>query len=573
MKKLLVILLVLIMTLSAVPASYASDEELTRSEALVTILKFFDLYDYAQETEYENIFSDVPEDYWAAGSILYAYNLGITKGTFPGKFSPERKIQVGEFLTLVIRYASRDIGITPENVFDMEMTKYVYDEYFNNAAPEEIDTVSASKANDILEKFDWINDSAIESVDYSDYRNIVQVGERMTIPLEEIEGLSGYKYEVEVSDKSLIQYTGRRSDSHLFRALKSGKATIHITIAAPGEELLEERIYEFYILEEGKGEGVFELYEGGINEIPLGCTALIKLDSNPTTGYSWEMAPNDNIELIQERYIADPIEEEIVGSGGMQILTFLMNNPGETELVLKYVRSWEPDEENAPEYRFDIIITDNIGTDDIGIELDNYANDVIDGTNYTFPPYYYFTTVAQSGENLHIPLEDDYTYEIDISDESLLIQKEVSSDDYYVFEALDTGRVTILMSISDIDGELTENRIYEIVIVKNREEILNISENEINEVPIGAVFSLTFEANASTGYSWEMMPNDNIELIYKDYYHYPVEEGLVGTGGCETLTFLMIEPGETQLVLKYAQSWDPENEPGREVIFDIIITE
>jgi len=352
MKKLLTAILIILIISSVVPASYASDEELTRAEALHVILEFFGLFDYAQETEYKDMFTDVPEDYWAAGAILYAYDMGITVGTSANKFEPDLNITVAEYITFIMRYAALDTEITPENVFENYMINYITYEDIN----EESKTISLYAARNIIGQYDWIIHSALEVREH--YTNIIQVGERASISLDEIEGLTGYEYEVDISDKSLLRYDGRLPDCHLFRALGSGKITVSITIAAPGEELLEERIYDFYILEEGKGEGVFGLDESEVNKIPIGCIASVELESNQTTGYSWEMLPNDNIELIQERYISYIVEEGIDGSGGVEILTFLMKTPGETELVLKYVPGWEPEDENPPEYIYNIIITE-----------------------------------------------------------------------------------------------------------------------------------------------------------------------------------------------------------------------
>jgi|GEM_PF-3218945 Predicted secreted protein len=556
MKKILVILLVVIMTLSVIPASYAEEEieELTRAEALAAMLMTFDLYNYAQETNYSEVFTDVPEDYWAAGLILYAYNLGITKGTSVDTFEPELIITKEEFLTFLMRFTYNDPEISPDNLFDIEMTQYAID----------VDSFDEMTIADILENFEWIAAAGVELVDNSYKNNIVQVGEFLIIP--RVEG-EEYK-EVTISDESILQYKGARSDAYIFRAVEAGNATVSMP---------DDLIYDFIILESGKGEGTFILSKDVINEIPLGCMASITLESNPSTGYSWDMLPNDNVELINNVYnhYVIEVEESVPGTGGEQILTFLMTGVGETELVVKYGRSWESDEEDVPTAVFDIVITDgnaNVSAD-IGTELDNYENDAIDGSKYTFPPYYYFTTLVQSGETLHIPLENSYTYELDISDESLLKEKDVSSEDYYVFDTLGTGRVTILLGISDLDGNLTENRVYEIFIVKNIEEMYPLNEDEINEIPVEAIVTLSFHANASTGYSWKMLPNDNVELIYKNYYHYPVEEGLVGTGGLETLTFLMKVPGETELVLKYSLTAEPENEDTWEHRYQIIITE
>ena len=70
---------------------------------------------------------------------------------------------------------------------------------------------------------------------------------------------------------------------------------------------------------------------------------LIALESNPSTGYSWE-AKYDSamLELIEETFeLGEYAKENIVGAGGTELFRFKGLNKGKTEITFNYKRSWE----------------------------------------------------------------------------------------------------------------------------------------------------------------------------------------------------------------------------------------
>ena len=70
---------------------------------------------------------------------------------------------------------------------------------------------------------------------------------------------------------------------------------------------------------------------------------LIALESNPTTGYSWE-AQFDTamLELVEETFeLGEYAEQGLVGAGGTELFRFKGLSSGKTEITFKYKRSWE----------------------------------------------------------------------------------------------------------------------------------------------------------------------------------------------------------------------------------------
>ena len=68
----------------------------------------------------------------------------------------------------------------------------------------------------------------------------------------------------------------------------------------------------------------------------------ITLDSNPSTGYHWQVKSIDDTiaKLVDDEYLSP--SSRLVGAGGKQVLTFESLKEGRTTIVLEYVRPWEP---------------------------------------------------------------------------------------------------------------------------------------------------------------------------------------------------------------------------------------
>ena len=74
----------------------------------------------------------------------------------------------------------------------------------------------------------------------------------------------------------------------------------------------------------------------------VGDEVAIALNENPTTGYRWQT----NIDDTMLRATDDTFEaaSAATGAGGTRRLTFEVVRAGATELRLRKVRSWQPDE-------------------------------------------------------------------------------------------------------------------------------------------------------------------------------------------------------------------------------------
>jgi len=94
--------------------------------------------------------------------------------------------------------------------------------------------------------------------------------------------------------------------------------------------------------------------ESGTITVPRGKRFLLSLDSNPTTGYSWQIAGSQDalklsdgsLEVTHCKYITKPHEKGMLGVGGNEIWALTVPQDarlGEASLPIKYVQPWMED--------------------------------------------------------------------------------------------------------------------------------------------------------------------------------------------------------------------------------------
>lgn len=82
-------------------------------------------------------------------------------------------------------------------------------------------------------------------------------------------------------------------------------------------------------------------HAGDTIALRVGDTLLLRLRSNPGTGYSWAQsrAAPDAVTLVDSSYAAPATTA--VGAPGKQLFRFLGKAPGSATLTLYYSRPWE----------------------------------------------------------------------------------------------------------------------------------------------------------------------------------------------------------------------------------------
>lgn len=92
------------------------------------------------------------------------------------------------------------------------------------------------------------------------------------------------------------------------------------------------------------GVNITEADNGKQITLQSGDVIKLTLESNPTTGYSWQVLEIDNAVLIQDgdpEYKQAPISDGLVGAGGTETFHFKAVEVGKSMMKLGYMRPWE----------------------------------------------------------------------------------------------------------------------------------------------------------------------------------------------------------------------------------------
>ena len=107
--------------------------------------------------------------------------------------------------------------------------------------------------------------------------------------------------------------------------------------------VLAEHLFE--VFPSAETAEVNEDNDGGQIELELGKLLVVTLESNPSTGYRWELVENNESILKQfgqaEFKSSETGDPPIVGAGGWEIFRFKAVSAGQMTLKLVYHRSWE----------------------------------------------------------------------------------------------------------------------------------------------------------------------------------------------------------------------------------------
>jgi len=95
-------------------------------------------------------------------------------------------------------------------------------------------------------------------------------------------------------------------------------------------------------------------------EVTLGHSEflVVTLDSNATTGYSWNLSAISNTSVITK--VSDviatptPTEPPLMGQGGQEVWTFEALDAGTATISMKYIRPWEAEAEPAETFEITV---------------------------------------------------------------------------------------------------------------------------------------------------------------------------------------------------------------------------
>jgi inhibitor of cysteine peptidase len=88
-------------------------------------------------------------------------------------------------------------------------------------------------------------------------------------------------------------------------------------------------------------------------EVSVGSILTVRLQENPTTGYSWSVEAANGLEQVGDSFEA---AGEAIGEAGVRVLQFRATRPGSHELRLKNWREWEGEDSDTNRFGINIIV-------------------------------------------------------------------------------------------------------------------------------------------------------------------------------------------------------------------------
>jgi inhibitor of cysteine peptidase len=102
---------------------------------------------------------------------------------------------------------------------------------------------------------------------------------------------------------------------------------------------------------------------------------------------------------------------------------------------------------------------------------------------------------------------------------------------------------------------------------KNRNDMVDTIKAAVDKT-----FVITMDANATTGYEWQLagsIDDSLIGLVRSEYV--PHKTGLVGSGGKSIWTFKAIRAGKAQIAFKYVRPWEKDIPPVKQAMYTVDI--
>ncbi|MFA5056268.1 MAG: protease inhibitor I42 family protein [Dehalococcoidia bacterium] len=108
------------------------------------------------------------------------------------------------------------------------------------------------------------------------------------------------------------------------------------------------------------GVNVDDSDSGGEKTLAVGDLLIVTLDSNATTGYSWNLSEISDaaiIRYVSDEYVApEQSDPPVVGAPGEEVWTFEALAAGTAAISMRYIQPWMPDADPAETFDITVIV-------------------------------------------------------------------------------------------------------------------------------------------------------------------------------------------------------------------------
>ena len=107
---------------------------------------------------------------------------------------------------------------------------------------------------------------------------------------------------------------------------------------------------------------------------------------------------------------------------------------------------------------------------------------------------------------------------------------------------------------------------------KGKDVSIRVKGDRMADINRGQLLKIELEANATTGYIWELSDSVNKGVLNRiGKYRYIRNSRRIGSGGIQLFRFRGIKKGQARLVFEYRRPWEKEESPARRYTVRVIV--
>lgn len=105
---------------------------------------------------------------------------------------------------------------------------------------------------------------------------------------------------------------------------------------------------------------ITEAENGNTIYIKEGQTFIVKLNENPSTGYSWELSLSKGLGLLSDKYYSPDSSKKggkpVIGAAGFHSWEIKAVDKGSQQVNGIYKRSWEPETGEGQTFKLNVVV-------------------------------------------------------------------------------------------------------------------------------------------------------------------------------------------------------------------------
>jgi len=294
----------------------------------------------------------------------------------------------------------------------------------------------------------------------------------------------------------------------------------------------------------------------------------VTLESNPSTGYSWQVAQSPDskmVELVSNHFV-EPSDGDMVGAPGEEVWQFKAVGAGTTTMVLEYAQAW--DTETPPEKRYTLTFNVTQADNEISGSFKIEVGKTFDLTLETNPSTGYSWQLSQQPDAKILKLVS--------SDVSGGGAAGAPQQQVWKFEGVGAGSTSFVLEYKGPGADAPVEKKYtaKVTVTAPPQPSPTPPKTYTDPaVPItverGEIFILQVTNQAGTAYQWQLAEEINTSMLKfmgSDTWTSGTEPG---SESVTDFTFEGLGPGNQ--IIKLGLFEAGEDEPSQEVQFNVTI--